>query len=288
MTPDDPRHGKRSGYLAGCGNDCCRIANARWTKQYRHAASRNGGRTTVPAEPIRQHVLQLQKTMSLTSIGTASGTSSPQLSRLIRGQHTRMWRKTAAALLAVRPDSHVGGHYVLAVGAQRRIQALAALGYSFEHLDKHLGGYGRGNISHIAYGRRTWITSDIAVRVKAAFDELAMQLPPATTRSYRSGVTRTQNRAKALGWAPPLAWDDETIDDPSAKPVGLTGRYIVGDYIDEAAVLRRMAGDMVTLTRAERIEVVTRLRAAQWTYSRIEHHTGLKTDRYIARQKAAA
>jgi hypothetical protein len=43
---------------------------------------------------------------------------------------------------------------------------------------------------------------------------------------------RARRRAKKLGWAPPLAWDEDAIDDPDARPdfgqreaIGFVERY---------------------------------------------------------------
>ncbi|MGO5480449.1 hypothetical protein ACTQVS_09920, partial [Anaerovoracaceae bacterium HCP3S3_H6] len=33
--------------------------------------------------------------------------------------------------------------------------------------------------------------------------------------------TRVRNYAERQGWAPPAAWDDDTIDDPTATPHGI-------------------------------------------------------------------
>lgn len=41
MSPDDPRHGRQSGYLAGCRADCCRHAHMVWMKRYRMSAPRS-------------------------------------------------------------------------------------------------------------------------------------------------------------------------------------------------------------------------------------------------------
>lgn len=288
MTPADPRHGTRAGYVAGCRTDCCAVPNRKWVKQYRLNALRNGGRTTVPTEHVRQHVLHLQQTMSLVAIGKASGTSSAQLSRLLHGVHARMHTKTAAAILSVRPDANVGGHYVSAIGAQRRLQALVALGYSFEQLEPYFGGYGRANLRIVALGNRQWITSRTATKIKAVYDELWDKPPVGTNQQERGWVTRTKRRAAKLGWAGPLAWDDDTIDDPNAKPVGMRHLHEAdGHIVDESAIERRMAGDRTAKTRGpENFEVVRRLlnegRSQRW----IAQHTGLKVERYLPRDAA--
>lgn len=286
MTPDDPRHGERAGYLAGCKDDCCTVANRRWAKQWRLNASRNGGRTTVPTEPVRRHVLMLQQTMSLCSIGEASGTSSSQLSRLLQGAHPRMWASTASALLAVQPGAKVGGHYVAAVGARRRVQALATLGYTFEELERRLNGYARSNLRMLAYGKRDWITSDTVTRIQAVYDELWDRPATGDTRVQRGAITKTKRRAQALGWVSPLAWDDDTIDDPNARPTGVDiDCVVVSVGPDEAKIQRRMAGDKTAKTRGpENFEVVRRLLAAGHSRRWIAQHTGLKVERYLPPQ----
>ena len=287
MSPDDPRHGTRAGYVAGCRSVECRDANRRWVKRYRLDASRNGGRTTVPIEAIRQHVLHLQQTMSLVAIGSASGTSSAQLSRLLQGAHTRMHAKTAAAILAVRPDANVGGHYVSSIGAQRRLQALVALGYSFEQLEPHFGGYGRANLRIVALGKRQWITSDTATKVKAVYDDLWKKPPVGANQQERGWVTRTKRRAAKLGWVGPLAWDDDTIDDPTTRPSGIiTGDWDPAGY-DESRVERRMLGDRtVRLHRGESVEVVRRMLADGLAQNEIRRRTGLKPERYMGEIRA--
>ena len=37
----------------------------------------------------------------------------------------------------------------------------------------------------------------------------------------RRPSTASRRRAVTAGWAPPLAWDDDTIDDPAASPAGV-------------------------------------------------------------------
>jgi hypothetical protein len=288
MTPDDQRHGQRAGYLAGCRTACCSEPNSRWMKRYRLAAYRNDGRTNIDPAPVRAHIQRLQKHMTLSGIAATVGSSASHLRKIMAGTHPTMRPDLAARILAVSATTQIGTHWVAGIGAQRRIQALAAIGYSFERIATLSDGCHKLNVRAIAYEERDWISSDYNESIKAVFDQLCMTPYAPRNGHERAGVTRIMKRATASGWAPPLAWDDETIDDPAAKPVGLTGRYIVGDYIDEAAVLRRMAGDRVTLTKDERIEVVRRLRAAQWTFGQIEEHTGLNVDRYIAREKAAA
>jgi hypothetical protein len=74
---------------------------------------------------------------------------------------------------------------------------------------------------------------------------------------------RTRARARALGYAPPLAWDDDAIDDPSAQPC--PGNHAAGSsteepVVDQVAVERALAGrSLAGLTAAERLAAVAHL-----------------------------
>jgi hypothetical protein len=93
--------------------------------------------------------------------------------------------------------------------------------------------------------------------------------PAGATGDHREriSVSRTINRAKAAGWASPLAWDDDTIDDPTAR--SNRGTPLGGTAFDEIAVERALHGDDVHLRPVERAEVVHRLTAAGYSAAQI-------------------
>jgi DNA-directed RNA polymerase specialized sigma24 family protein len=89
--------------------------------------------------------------------------------------------------------------------------------------------------------------------------------------------------AKAKGWPGPLAWDDDTIDDPAARPhIGAAW----SDAFDEVAVLRAMYGDPVRLRPSERAEATRRLTAAGLSAAQIAERLGC-TKRSVVRQRNA-
>jgi hypothetical protein len=170
-----------------------------------------------------------------------------------------------------------------ATGSRRRLQALCRMGWTQKQIAAQPElDVSSERISQLTRGRNTHMAPDTVKAVAAVYRRLCRTIPTGPHADYARII------AEQKGWPGSGAWDDDTIDDPNATPNLLKGRYIIGEYLDEAAIIRRMSGEMVPLTKAERIEVVARLRAAQWSYARIEHHTGLKADRYIAREKAAA
>jgi hypothetical protein len=130
-----------------------------------------------------------------------------------------------------------------AIGTQRRIHALMALGHNSTTIGWHANQMSGAEIQQIGR-RRRWVTPETAARIAAAYETLSGTAGTSTT---------TRARAKATGYAPPLAWDDDTIDNPDAQP-DLGGR---GDtVVDEVAVEMAASGELpfgklVTLEQVE-------------------------------------
>lgn len=84
--------------------------------------------------------------------------------------------------------------------SRRKVQALAAMGWSAKHVGALLG------ITQQAMSRilaRDTIRATTAERIDRAYDALEMKVPPDD-----EWTRRTKNRARKEGWQPPLAWDD--------------------------------------------------------------------------------
>lgn len=147
-----------------------------------------------------------------------------------------------------------------ATGTRRRIHALAAVGYSLAEQSRRLGMEISGAS---AIARRTWVWVTTAEKVRALYDELSM---------VPGNNNRARNEAKRRGWPPPLAWDDETIDDPRARPVlGSALDRRAGVVPDEIAIQSAMRGYRVGLRPVERAEAVHRLTAAGHPAAEIAH-----------------
>ncbi|MFY1588962.1 hypothetical protein ACN267_31230 [Micromonospora sp. WMMD734] len=205
----------------------------------------------VDAEPIRQHVRNLGTAgIGWMRVAELAGISHGAVSRLLYGSTNRppckrVRRETADALLAVtaNPDNLAPGQTVDATGTRRRTQALAAIGWSVSEQARRIGRTCR-NHCHVLTIPAVQLRT--AEAVKALYDELSTTpAPPGVS------ATRTKRWAQRHGWVPPLAWDDDTIDDPAASPD-------LGDerpgLIDPVAVERALAGERVRLTDAERDE----------------------------------
>lgn len=213
MTPDDQRHGKVAGYVAGCRESCCRDAVARY-ECGRQLDILKGHARTVPG-----------------------------------------------------------------VGTARRVQALAALGWSYPELAKRLGLEGKSGREVVRRYARTngRFLATTAARVDRLYRELCMTPPPQSTPDERYAYRRALNAARRHGWVPPLAWDD--IDNDPA-PVAAPARE--GD-IDHAVVERMLAsGERVRkLTAAEAEEVCRRALARGMSTVQIRELYSLKVERYV-------
>lgn len=93
-------------------------------------------------------------------------------------------------------------------GTSRRLQALCAIGWPQAELSRRTG-IPRCTISHLIRADIERTSRRNATLVHDVFDRLCMTPGPSQWQ---------RQRARASGWAPPLAWDDDTIDDPTAKP----------------------------------------------------------------------
>jgi len=103
-----------------------------------------------------------------------------------------------------------------AAGTRRRLQALMRAGWSLGLLSARLG------CSRQLLNKRLHLRSHVTVAtaraVAALYDELWDQAPPERDRFEKRAATMARRYAVERGFVPPLAWDDDTIDDPAAGP----------------------------------------------------------------------
>ena len=182
------------------------IAYGRWQSSY------------VDAEPARQHVLALRSAgMGRRRLAQLSGVSDSVIHVLINGRpergsgpSRRIAADNARAIMAVPMPgtAHLAaGARVDITGTTRRLRALVAIGYTQCDLAGRLGitSENSTDLFH-AKGR---VLAATALKVAALYDRLSMTAGPSQA---------ARDRARRLRWHPPLAWDDDTIDDPNAKP----------------------------------------------------------------------
>lgn len=159
-------------------------------------------------------------------------------------------------------------------GTRRRLQALAAIGWPLGEIADRLGTDPQTLRRLVTQKRCATSTRD---KVRALYDELSMTV---------NGNRRTMTWAAKRGYSPPLAWNDEDLDDPNARPSRMV-RPRPSEPLDDIAIERAMRGDRVHIRPAERAEAVRRLTAYGLSAAEIADRLGV-TDRSVSRHRKAA
>jgi lambda repressor-like predicted transcriptional regulator len=174
--------------------------------------------------------------MSLNAIGRAAGISPKTVQELPERKY--LHGPTAAAILAVRPERELPARNMRpAIASARRVQALAAIGWSFTEQGRQVGMHTQ-QVWELAWSKSHLVTVATADRVHDLFERLSATPGPSK---------RARNAAAKHGWLPPLAWDD--IDDPQAEP--WRADIAEAEEVDDVAVARALQGRRVVLNRAE-------------------------------------
>lgn len=274
-------HGTRSRYVRGCRCDDCRAANRTYARRRDvYGWSERVAADWCDAEPARQHILELRaQGMGKRRIAEVAGVHLSVIDVILYGKHgspaTRVLRRNADKVLAVSLD-HAPGAVVDATGARRRIRALQAIGWPLHEIASRIG-WATSNLGTLASGGRE-CNADSARKIAAVYDALSMTPGPSARSRYW---------AEKRGWLPPLAWSDETIDDPSAwADLGETEPD--EDAVDEVVVERLVDGAHwrdIGATKAERVEAGRRLA----THNKdVLRRLGLNSGRELAIDRTAS
>lgn len=239
-----------------------RAAHARWAARRRKQIYLGQWQPFVAAEPVRAHLRKVQATgMPLRVVSEQTGLSLTALRYVLwgdveHGPGEKCRRETAEAVLSYWPAiADFPDHARIdPTGTKRRVEALEMLGFGRMAMADKVG-MPKASFSRALRADR--ITAQVARAVMDLYDGWWNQTPEA------HGVLpwvadRTRRSAKARGFAGPLAWDDNTIDDPAAVPQtdASPSDYTDGDgaeddYVDRVAVQRFVAGAQVDVTDAE-------------------------------------
>jgi transcriptional regulator with XRE-family HTH domain len=225
-------HGTRARYAwgpgpgAGPGCRCadCTAANRQDAARRSRLQAYGQWEPYVDAEPVREHLQALSRAgIGWKRAAQLSGISTGAISRLLFGgpgdrkPAMRVRPQTAAAILAVpvKPASLSAGSLVPAAGVRRRLQALVAIGWSQSELAARLGIQPSNFASLLT---REHVRTGTAKAVQNLYDQLWNRPPAEADHRARISASRARHYAQAHDWPPPLAWDDDIIDDPAATP----------------------------------------------------------------------
>lgn len=151
----------------------------------------------------------LRTGVTMLAIAEAAGLQATTLHRIRSGKLDLIERETQKKILAAKPGP---GTHVSVVGTRRRLQAMAALGYSLADVSGATG-VGAPLITNIRTGKNVSTSPETAKAIKE-FYEIIEDTPAADSATSRRAVAF----ALKYKWAPPQAWTDRDIEDPSVGP----------------------------------------------------------------------
>lgn len=198
----------------------------------------------VDAEPTRARLAELAAAhVPIRALARATALSDTGVKAILDGSRTHVQQLTAArvektSLRGIYTEQPTG--HVPRVGAVRRVQALMAMGWSHHDLARA----GVPNTARLLTGTGNLVTAQRWREISELYDRLSMTPGPSP---------HTRGWAKTLSYVPPLAWDEDTIDDPRARPHGQATQHGDGQVIDMVAI-RRTLNELertVSLTPAE-------------------------------------
>lgn len=206
-----------SAVWSTCGCDDCRKHNAQ-TQARKMADPASLGPTN--ADALEALDALIHAGYRTCTIADHTGMNETRVSILkaarLRGESPTLHYTTRRALIEMeqaRPqDRWVPGH-----GAARRLQALAAMGWPMGMLARQ-STMSKSTLQHYRAHRSERIPREAHEAVCALYDEFWDQTPDTSEPWAARAISRARNEAAQYGWASPLAWDDDALDDVDASP----------------------------------------------------------------------
>jgi hypothetical protein len=238
-------HGRRSTYTNhGCRCDLCRYAEASYGSARNRQLAYGRWQRRVDANPVRAHLARLHAAgLTWKQIATTAGIATWKLDQLRTGgsgsrpPSRTTSPETAAAILAVPVPATAppaGLALVDAIGSSRRLQALAAAGWPLRLIATRVR-VDRKTLHRLLHGQHPLVRAAVAARIAGIYD-LLWDKDPAGQGARPRDTAAAQSLATVHRWAPPLAWDDDDIDNPEALP-DWTGRCgTPGGYYDHTVL----------------------------------------------------
>lgn len=163
------------------------------------------------AEPAREHVVKLRDLgWTYEQIAEAAQVSTWVPHKLATGVTRSLWGESEEAILALLLEPRGSHRGVDGTGTFRRCEALLWMGWPWAEIDRRVG-LKRYTLATLRT-RGEPVSFRVAQAVVAAYAEL----------SHLPGPSKmTATKARRAGHAPPAAWDEDTIDDPKARPSGI-------------------------------------------------------------------
>jgi hypothetical protein len=128
-------------------------------------------------------------------------------------------------------------------GARRRLRALFACGWGAGAIEQQ-GGLAAARTEYLLAPACTHLpTADECRQIGVIYECLWDQPPPGRTEEEARAKAAAMARAsRSKHWAPPMAWDDDQIDEPGGRPADgwrrTTPRRRAADVVEDAEFVR--------------------------------------------------
>lgn len=251
IKPDDHRHGTKAGVMAHWRSgielcEPCRFAQYRENK----AAKMRRDHGVLNRIPLGQAAWDVVAGCTRTQLHHATGLNRNMLSRLYKGGPELMvLRSTRDRVLASRVQ-------FTPLGIQRRLQALAVIGYSSEFIADKVQTH-PSTLNRLRRGPVSFVRHDYALRVVEMYEALHM-----TPINIPVSSAAARTHAQHQGWLAPLAWDDIDRDPTPTRATSTTA-------VDEIKVQRVLDGIKADCNPAERMAVLEAWKGSQAELQRI-------------------
>jgi hypothetical protein len=235
----------------------------------------------VDAAPVREHILAIRATgMSIPVLTKRIGLPPTALKNVMWGANGRppgktVARDTAEAVLSYWPvlEDFPDSALIDPTGTVRRCRALQVRGFSMRWQAGELGLMQQNYVAALASAT---VSARLARRVAALYDRMWNQQPEDHGVAPTAADWVRQYAAKR-GYSGPLAWDDDTIDNPNAVPVTDAEEPVVSEGGNLAA--RYLAGEAVILDNQARKEVLAhRFEWSNLTTAEIAEELGMTAE----------
>ena len=173
--------------------------------------------TVSPDAAVRRIRIWRQKGILWRIMSDRTGISMAQLQNIESGMRGYIRVGTHSKIMSARFTSQDVSKFS-GLGVRRRLQALAAVGYTTVTLAE-ITNRDHTYIHAIMTGKnaRNFVNRPVGLAVHQAYEKYA-SIDPRTLGQSERATTYAKNIAVKHSWGAPKDWDDDTIDDPDAWP----------------------------------------------------------------------
>jgi len=124
------------------------------------------------------------------------------------------------------------------------------------------------------------LTAGEVQALAGAYDALWDRRPPMATQQDREAAASAHAHARRCGWPPPMAWEDDEIDLPDARPADgwrRTDRHTrpAADLVEDAEFVRETGGYRQASAGAVAMRLGVKRDALEQAYARVRAREGL-------------